>query len=584
MDYNDLFQKALHCFDQGNLSEAENLARQVMQTAPDQPDVLNLMGLIAQARGLHQEACSYFAAAGRGRPDNAAFLFNLAFSLKADKQYAEALLKFNDVLRLAPDVPETHNEIALIYEATNNLDEARRHWQAALDLTGDYADAAINLANSYRHDDPAKAETELRKLTSRHPESALLWYDLAWLAYNRQDMDNALAAAAKTAALCPENDSVYCLTGKILVAKSELSAAAENFNQALKFNANNIDAALALADIKSAANDFAAAESLYRHVLDIDPQNFAACNNYAEMLYRQKRLSEALEEYRRAVIINPRSAEVSNNLGAILKDLKDYDQALDLFFNALNLNPALPEASVNLAETIVLLAENDEAKALTAAENWLKAFPENTFARHTLASLRGENIADNQIFVEKLFDNFADTYELVMQNLDYTAPLAVRRTAGSLEGRVADLGCGSGLVGLAVKTDRNQIIGVDLSAKMLALAAAKNVYNELVQDDILDFLRRRTDFDWILAVDVAGYLGPLDEFISLCRGKKLIFSIESLDDGQVCQIQKNGRFKHKPEHIKKLLADNGFKHITEERLILRNENGTPVKGCIFKAL
>ena len=66
--------------------------------------------------------------------------------------------------------------------------------------------------------------------------------------------------------------------------------------------------------------------------------------------------------------------------------------------------------------------------------------------------------------------------------------MAFRRIAGNVEGRLADLGCGSGLVGLALKTPQNQIIGVDVSAQMLAKAAEKNVYDELVKDDLIHFL------------------------------------------------------------------------------------------------
>ena len=171
-----------------------------------------------------------------------------------------------------------------------------------------------------------------------------------------------------------------------------------------------------------------------------------------------------------------------------------------------------------------------------------------------------------------------------MQNLDYSAPLAIRRIAGHLEGHIADLGCGSGLIGVAIKEDWNTLIGVDISAPMLEIAKQKNVYTELIKSDILEFLKKRTDFNWAIAADVLGYIGNLKEFIKLCSKKNLIFTIEKLETANDYQIQKNGRFKHNPNYVENLLKQNGFCDIYREDIILRTENKIPVEGCVFKAI
>ena len=52
MGYDLLFQQALGFHEQGRLNEAENIYRQILETAPNNPDILNLLGLIAQQKGL----------------------------------------------------------------------------------------------------------------------------------------------------------------------------------------------------------------------------------------------------------------------------------------------------------------------------------------------------------------------------------------------------------------------------------------------------------------------------------------------------------------------------------------------------
>ncbi len=583
MFYNDLFTKAINLFDQGDFASADCLLRQILQTSPDNPEVLNLLGLTAQAQGLHKEALPYFSAAIRQEPNKAAFYYNLAFSLKAIGEYADALNNFFHVMSLSPQIKETYNEIACIYEAINNLPQARDYWQKALSLDPAYSTAEINLANSYRLDNPNQAEQLLQDLIKRFPDETLGFYDLAWLKYQQNQPQTALNFAKKAETLSPSSDAIKYLLGLIYLQLNQDDKALAILSSAEELNPNSPQTKLCLADIFSRLSRFDEAEARYKRVIELDAKNFAAHNNYAEMLYRQHRLPEALEEYRQAIILHPDAAETSNNLGIVLKDLGQYEQASDLFFNALRCNPELVEASINLAEVLMLFSQQNENEALKIAQYWLKSFPSNEFARNLCAALQGEPIENNQDFIEKLFDNFALNYELVMQNLDYAAPLAIRRIAGDIEGRIADIGCGSGLVGVAVKTPRNQLIGVDLSAKMLELAAAKHVYTELIKSDALAFLHQRSDFDWIIAADVLGYISSPEDLVSLCRGKNIIFTIEKSDTSNSYQIQKNGRFKHNPLYIEQLLKKYGFQDIVIKDIVLRTENSSPVQGCIFKA-
>ena len=584
MSYNDLFHEALTCFDNEDFDKAEVLTRQIAETAPNNPDILNLLGLIAQAKGIHEEACSYFSAAIRESKDNPSYFFNLAFSLKAIKQFSDALTNFFQVLKLAPSVKEAHNEIACIYEELNDIKQARQHWQFAIQMDSNYIIAKINLANSFRIDDINKAEKDLLTISDETPNFPLIWYDLAWLKYNQNDFSTALFFANKSAELAPNSDTIKYLQGLCFLSLNQEEQAKLYFTDAISINADNFDARLCLADILSRNNNFLDAEIHYKRLIELDNKNFATHSNYAEMLHRQNRLVEALEEYRKATIISPKSADISNNLGGVLKQLEDYDEALGLFFNALSLKPDLVAASINIWETLVLINNQDKEKALKIAHNWKKTHPNNLFASYAISALEGENIVNNQIFTEQLFDNFADNYEVVMQNLDYSAPLAIRRIAGALENRIVDLGCGSGFVGMAIKTTSNHLIGVDLSAKMLAKAAEKNIYSELVKADIIDFLNTRSDFDWIVASDVFCYIGDLEKLFSLCSSKNIIFTIETTDQIDKYQIQSTGRFKHNHIYIENLLQKNGFCDIYKEHLVLRKENNIPIDGYIFKAL
>ena len=581
MSYELMFQNAVKLHQDGQLDQAENLYRQILETVPEQPDVLNLLGLIAQAKGAQDEACRLFMQAIRAKPTEASFYYNLAFSFKLNGKPKEALENFHKVTELAPEIKEAYNEIALLLQQEGDLDAARRNWQYAISLDASFAEAKANLSMSYRQENIVKAAEELVRLAQEFPSEARIFYYLTQLYIQRNLWENAWQSAIKAKELAPASDEVRVLLGQLSCHDKQFENAKIYFAKAELLNPYNIAALMSLADIYSREGIFEQAEPRYKRVLELEPKNFEAHNNYAEMLQRQGRLSEALEEYRAAVILNPKAAEVSNNLALILRDQNEYDEALGLLFNALTHAPNMEEISINLSETLILLAGRDLNKALKIAQNWLKNFSKNIFAQQTYAALKGEDIGNNKVYSEKMFDHFADNYELVIKNLGYSAPVAMGRIAGSLKGTVVDLGCGTGLVAQILKNDENIFIGVDISQKMLDVAAKKNLYQSLVKSDIVDYLQKNQNFDWAVMGDVLGYIGDISQIINLLKNKKILLSIEALDEDKNYQIMPSGRYKHNPNYVEKLLRDNGFECITKEETILRYENGEPVKGFIF---
>src|SRR6185295_448162 len=106
--------------------------------------------------------------------------------------------------------------------------------------------------------------------------------------------------------------------------------------------------------------------------------------------------------------------------------------------------------------------------------------------------------APNQ-YVEKLFDDYAEKFEShLVQVLGYTIPQKlvdlVEQCANPQVGQwnILDLGCGTGLAGSGFARYARQLVGVDLSANMLARAKALNVYHRLEQSDLLQMMQAET--------------------------------------------------------------------------------------------
>ena len=128
---------------------------------------------------------------------------------------------------------------------------------------------------------------------------------------------------------------------------------------------------------------------------------------------------------------------------------------------------------------------------------------------------------------------------------------------------ILDLGCGTGLSGMAFKGIAKRLIGVDLSSKMLEAASEKKIYDELVLSDMVIFLaNQRTDYDLILAADVLVYVGDLRHlFIVVSQALRthalFVFNTEINAQGDFYMTQ-SGRFAHNKIYIDQLITENGL--------------------------
>lgn len=582
MSYDLLFRQAIEYHQQGDFDKAEQIYRHILETLPRQPDVLNLLGLIAQAKNIHQEAVNLFYQAIQADNKRPQFYFNLGISLHLWNKPHEALEAFEKSATLDANIKETWLEIGNLYKELNQKENANNAYNKALNLDNNYIEALINQITI--NNNSSVALTELEKLKQLYPNAPQIDYQLGLLYFHKQDYIQALPHIQSVISDVPQDEEANSLLGQILLATKDTDNAQKAFTQTLAIAPNNLQALINLGNIETSRHNYPQAEKHYLRAIELDSNNFDAHHNYATMLYHQHRTSEALEEYRKAIIINPKSAESCNNLGLILRDQQDFSEALGLFFNALSIKPNQEEISLNIAETITLYHHHSPHSAQKIAQNWYQQYPNNIFAQHTFAALNGTDQDDNQQYVQKLFDNFAPEYENRLHDIEYTLPAKISEFIGELKGNILDLGCGTGLTGQYLKSEYNTLYGVDISSNMLELAEQKNIYQQLFHQDITDYLQNnQIKFDFIIAADVLCYIAQPELIFKFCAPTPLCFSIETTEDTDTYKITPSGRYKHSPHYIKQLLNKYGYTQIIEYSLNLRNENHQPVQGMIFVA-
>ncbi len=96
-----------------------------------------------------------------------------------------------------------------------------------------------------------------------------------------------------------------------------------------------------------------------------------------------------------------------------------------------------------------------------------------------------------KLSTQPLYDEWSQSYEQdLVGNLGYTGHLiaanAMAEFAPDKAAAVIDIGCGTGLVGQALKTlGYSHIDGIDFSEEMLNVARPKGIYRKLVSGDLM---------------------------------------------------------------------------------------------------
>jgi protein O-GlcNAc transferase len=131
----------------GQLQQAEQLYRQILQGDPQQVDALRLLGVIAHQVGRHDLAIDYMSQALRLNPGHAEAHNSLAVVYKAQGRVEEAVAHYREALRLKPDFAEAHNNLAAVLKDQGRLEEAVASYEQALRLKPHYAEAQMNVGS-----------------------------------------------------------------------------------------------------------------------------------------------------------------------------------------------------------------------------------------------------------------------------------------------------------------------------------------------------------------------------------------------------------------------------------------------------
>ena len=265
----------------------------------------------------------------------------------------------------------------------------------------------------------------------------------------------------------------------------------------------------------------------------------------------------------------------------------------ELSVQAISIDELSAEEQSDRATERIAASAQEIAAAFENCTFDLDIEPKDAQLKHMASALAGSQTAAPPTgYVEALFDGYANHFEAeLVEILAYRTPsvlanIMVASSADKKLGRGLDLGCGTGLAGVALESHSGPIVGVDVSKAMLQQAREKGIYDALVQQDIVEFLSA-TDlaFDYFVALDVFPYIGDLTPLFSLIKSRNtrkatLAFSTEHRESGTYF-LEKSGRYTHSKAYVEALCEQFGYRMVHFETSQLRKEEDVFLTGGLY---
>lgn len=393
----------------------------------------------------------------------------------------------------------------------------------------------------------------------------------------------------------PRNINALHFLGVLSHAKGNSDEAIRLIQRALFFDPDYLAARINCGNVLKETLRFADAETQFRKAILLDPKCGDAYNNLGTVLKAQGRIDAAVAAFEKAATMLPNRAEVYQNLGNALKKTDRIEDALTAYRRAIEIDPRQSNAHLNLGRALYRFGRVDESAIVY--EKWLEIDPDNSIALHMLSACRGGNVPSrcSDEFVRESFDAFAESFDEVLERLEYRAPELVSRAVdealptGAADLRVLDVGCGTGLCAPKLRPHARELTGIDLSPKMVQKAERLSIYDSLEVAELTQYLLANANaFDLVVAADTLVYFGDLDDVFDAAHAAMrdsalFVFTVEAHREAATFELRPHGRYSHSESYLRTRLRDSGFHVSALKNEILRMEAEKPVEGFVVTA-
>ena len=301
----------------GDVGQAEHLYRQILETDPENAEVLNLLGMACHQLNRLEDAMACYRQALLLQPENADIFYNLGLAFQTLGRLDEAAVQFRQALQFRPDLAAGHYALGNTLLRQRKLDEAADQYRQTILLHPKFGPAYLNMADALQSlGKPAAAADCLRQCLRLLPQFPDAHYNLGNVLQSLDRLEEAATHYEEALRLRPNFAEAHNNLGTVLLTLEKVDEAAEHFTRALNLQPNYVEALYGMGNACKERKQVAESIRLYERALQLRPDFGQAHHGLAEAYLEQGDMKKAGTHFRKALPNNPFVARTLLNMAA----------------------------------------------------------------------------------------------------------------------------------------------------------------------------------------------------------------------------------------------------------------------------
>ena len=293
-------------------------------------------------------------------------------------RYSEALVSYENAVRLDPNYPVVHYRIGILLRRFDRDVEAEQALRRAVELQPLFSEAALELAEllveTERYDD---AEDVLRRLIDEGDDSYGSLMALTNMYADRGKYEEAIGLLEERQRSGRLPREGVLLLGRLHYERENFAAALELFRPIYDRESHTPELARILGELSMRLGQSEDALGYYRDAIELDPADYR--NHIALFFAASERFNDdgvdliSLSDEEKVAILDQAAAVVGADdfdglylVGACYDSMNRYEPARQFFARAVEVRPDSERALLNLAGSLERLGRYDEAEPIVA--------------------------------------------------------------------------------------------------------------------------------------------------------------------------------------------------------------------------
>ncbi len=344
--------------------DAELFYRTILARNPACWMAHNNLGMILENSSRRDEALVHFEEAVRLRPDYIEGNNNLGACLSRRGRVSEAIPHYRKAIRLFPRYVVAHTNLGAALAESGKLDEAIAEYNLAKGISPRDPEVRNNLAVDLLHAGRAdEARTLLKELLQIQPDYVEGWFNLGVVSDALGNQSDSIRAYGEAIRLNPGHADARNNLGNVLLHEGRIEEAMAQYRKIIEIKPDYGNAYDNLGHALAKAGRTDEAMEQFRTAKRLNPNAASGFLDSGTLLAKQGKLDEALGDLEHATRLDPRNAEAHNNYGGVLYMAGRREEAGPQFREAIRLKPGYTDAHKNLGVLLEAQGRKAEARA-----------------------------------------------------------------------------------------------------------------------------------------------------------------------------------------------------------------------------